>query len=458
YEVTVKEKLATPSPSTIESNTTTSSFKIQWGSVSGAESYLLDVSTDGGFSSFLPDYQNKILASTSTYCTINGLNHNTIYYYRVKAVDSNDPDLNSDYSITKSVTTNNVSAGTGSTEINSNEETTINVGDYPVSGHGTVTPTVKVHPTEFVSSGNDIITVSMSYGTPPEGLQYNLAFNNRSIGIGTYVLYYTGLLYDPTDVRYRLNGGELQTVTFSVNPVTESGDKSITVTINNLPELSKATYNLQIVLNDDSGQTLPVVLSSFTATLMVQGKVRLEWVTQSASGLSGFRVLRNTVDEISTAVVVSSLIEANNTSTAVTYPFIDNEIPCNGTYYYWLQIEGQDGSVSYYGSIAVEVTNGNNPDIPIPQITALNNPFPNPFNPSLTIPFDLSKDGRVTIKIYNLKGQLIKNLLNENKKASNYRIVWDGKDNNGHIVSAGTYIVRMNAPEYNSSRKIVMVK
>jgi hypothetical protein len=122
------------------------------------------------------------------------------------------------------------------------------------------------------------------------------------------------------------------------------------------------------------------------------------------------------------------------------------------------QIEGQDGSVSYYGSIAVEVTNGNNPDIPIPQITALNNPFPNPFNPSLTIPFDLSKDGRVTIKIYNLKGQLIKNLLNENKKAANYYIVWDGKDNNGHIVSAGTYIVRMNAPEYNSSHKIVMVK
>jgi hypothetical protein len=455
YEVTVKEKLATPSPSTIESNTTTSSFKIQWGSVSGAESYLLDVSTNSGFSSFLPDYQSKILTSTS--CTVNGLSANTTYYYRVKAVDSSDPDLNSDYSNTIYVTTLNIPDGKGSTEINSDEPTTIDVSSY-VTPLGTVIPKVIVDPIDFTSTGNDIITVSMSYGIHPEGLQYNLAFNNRSIGIGTYVLYYTGLLYDPTDVRYRLNGGELQTVTFSVNPVTESGDKSITVTINNLPELSKATYNLQIVLNDESGQTLPVVLSSFTATLMVQGKVRLDWVTQSASGLTGFRVLRNTVAEVSTAIAVSSLIEANNTSTAVPYSFIDNEIPCNGTYYYWLQIEGQDGSVSYYGSIAVEVTNGNNPDIPIPLITALNNPFPNPFNPSLTIPFDLSKDGRVTIKIYNLKGQLIKNLVDEDKKASNYRIVWDGKDNNGHIVSAGTYIVRMNAPEYNSSRKIVMVK
>jgi len=321
-----------------------------------------------------------------------------------------------------------------------------------------VIPKVIVDPIAFTSTGNDIISVSMSYGTHPEGLQYNFAFDNRSIGIGDFTLYYTGMPveYNPTDVRYRLNGGDLHTVSFNVSQDTKS--VTVHITDSDLPQSGKAVYNLQIVLNDESGQTLPVVLSSFTATLMVQGKVRLDWVTQSASGLTGFRVLRNTVAEVSTAIAVSSLIEANNTSTAVPYSFIDNEIPCNGTYYYWLQIEGQDGSVSYYGSIAVEVTNGNNPDIPIPLITALNNPFPNPFNPSLTIPFDLSKDGRVTIKIYNLKGQLIKNLVDEDKKASNYRIVWDGKDNNGHIVSAGTYIVRMNAPEYNSSRKIVMVK
>jgi endo-1,4-beta-xylanase len=97
--------LATPSPSTIESNTTTSSFKIQWGSVSGAESYLLDVSTDGGFSSFLNGYHNKSLTTTS--CTVNGLSANTTYYYRVKAIAS-DPDLNSNYSITKAVKTNDV--------------------------------------------------------------------------------------------------------------------------------------------------------------------------------------------------------------------------------------------------------------------------------------------------------------------------------------------------------------
>jgi hypothetical protein len=451
YVVTVNEKLATPSPSIVESNTTTSSFKIQWDAVSGAESYLLDVSTNSSFSSFLPGYQNKSLTSLS--CIVNSLNYNTAYYYRVKAVAS-DQYFNSEYSTTQEVTTENVSAGAGSTEINSSEETTINVGNYAV-GEDNVTPTVKVDPDNFSSSENDIITVSMSYGTTPEGLQYNLAFDNATIGIGTFILSYSGLSYPPTDVGYRLNGSELQSVGGGGINTT---DQTVTFVMDSLSKGSKATYELQIVLNDESGQTLPVVLTSFTATLMVQGKVRLDWVTQSETNLSGFRVLRNTVADVSTATSVSNLIEAANTSSTVVYSFIDSEVPGNGIYYYWLQIEDLDGGISYSAALTVQVTNGENPDIVIPKITALLDPFPNPFNPSVTIPFDLAVDGRVTLKIYNLKGQLIRDLLDENRPAASHRVLWDGKDNKMHNVSTGTYIILMNAPNYRSSHKISLLK
>ena len=449
YVVTVNEILATPV--TEDGTTTTSSIQAKWGAVSGASSYLLDVSTNSSFSSFLPGYQNKSLTSTS--CIVNGLNYNTAYYYRVKAVAS-DPDLNSNYSTTKEVTTENVAAGEGSTEINSSEETTINVGNYD-SGHGTITPTVKVDPTAFSPSENNLITVSMSYGATPEGLQYNLAFDNASIGIGTFVLSYIGLSYDPTDVGYRLNGGALQSVG---GDGINTSDKTVTFEMSSLSKGSKATYELQIVLNDESGQTLPVVLTSFTATLMVQGKVRLDWVTQSETNLSGFRVLRNTVAEVSTAIAVSSLIAAANTSSTVVYSFIDSEVPGNGIYYYWLQIEDLDGGISYSAALTVQVTNGENPDIVIPKITALLDPFPNPFNPSVTIPFDLAVDGRVTLKIYNLKGQLIRDLLDENRPAASHRVLWDGKDNKMHNVSTGTYIILMNAPNYRSSHKISLLK
>ena len=449
YVVTVNEILATPV--TEDGTTTTSSIQAKWGAVSGASSYLLDVSTNSSFSSFLPGYQNKSLTSTS--CIVNGLNYNTAYYYRVKAVAS-DPDLNSNYSTTKEVTTENVAAGEGSTEINSSEETTINVGNYD-SGHGTITPTVKVDPTAFSPSENNLITVSMSYGATPEGLQYNLAFDNASIGIGTFILSYSGLNYNPTDVGYRLNGGVLHSVG---GDGINTSDKTVTFEMSSLSKGSKAVYELQIVLNDESGQTLPVVLTSFTATLMVQGKVRLDWVTQSETNLSGFRVLRNTVAEVSTAIAVSSLIAAANTSSTVVYSFIDSEVPGNGIYYYWLQIEDLDGGISYSAALTVQVTNGENPDIVIPKITALLDPFPNPFNPSVTIPFDLAVDGRVTLKIYNLKGQLIRDLLDENRPAASHRVLWDGKDNKMHNVSTGTYIILMNAPNYRSSHKISLLK
>ena len=449
YVVTVNEILATPV--TEDGTTTTSSIQAKWGAVSGASSYLLDVSTNSSFSSFLPGYQNKSLTSTS--CIVNGLNYNTAYYYRVKAVAS-DQYFNSEYSTTKEVTTENVAAGEGSTEINSSEETTINVGNYD-SGHGTITPTVKVDPTAFSPSENNLITVSMSYGTTPEGLQYNLAFDNASIGIGTFILSYSGLNYNPTDVGYRLNGGALQSVG---GDGINTSDKTVTFEMSSLSKGSKAVYELQIVLNDESGQTLPVVLTSFTATLMVQGKVRLDWVTQSETNLSGFRVLRNTVAEVSTAIAVSSLIAAANTSSTVVYSFIDSEVPGNGIYYYWLQIEDLDGGISYSAALTVQVTNGENPDIVIPKITALLDPFPNPFNPSVTIPFDLAVDGRVTLKIYNLKGQLIRDLLDENRPAASHRVLWDGKDNKMHNVSTGTYIILMNAPNYRSSHKISLLK
>ena len=449
YVVTVNERLATPSPSVVESNITTSSIKIHWDTVTGADRYGVDVSESNSF--IQGSFQHKEVSAN--FCIMNGLKAGTQYYYRVQAI-AEDQYFNSDYSSVYDTTTDALIPGAGSTEINSSDETTINVGEF-IYGQEHVIPTVKVAPTEFSPSENDIITVTMSYGNTPEGLQYNLAFENPTIGNGTFILYYSGLSYDPTDVGYRLNGGALHSVGGGGINTT---DKTVIFTMSGLGKGSKAAYELQIVLNDESGQTLPVVLTSFTATPMVDGKVRVDWVTQSETNLSGFRVLRNTVAEISTAMAVSPLIEATNTSATVVYSFMDSEVPGNGIYYYWLQIEDLDGGISYSAVYTVQVTTGGVTNPIIPKITALLNPFPNPFNPDVTIPFDLAVEGKVTLKIYNLKGQLIKNLLNENCKANSYRIVWDGKDNEGHNVSTGTYIIRMNAPNYQASHKISLIK
>jgi len=64
----------------------------------------------------------------------------------------------------------------------------------------------------------------------------------------------------------------------------------------------------------------------------------------------------------------------------------------------------------------------------------------------------------VRLDIYNLKGQLIKTLVNEAKDAGKYRVVWKGADNKHHPVSSGIYIYKMIAGNYNSTRRMILMR
>jgi hypothetical protein len=74
------------------------------------------------------------------------------------------------------------------------------------------------------------------------------------------------------------------------------------------------------------------------------------------------------------------------------------------------------------------VNNGAETPANVPMITSLRSPFPNPFNPDITIPFDLATPATVQIDIFNSKGQLVNSLVNEAKQADSYRVVWNGKE------------------------------
>ena len=84
--------------------------------------------------------------------------------------------------------------------------------------------------------------------------------------------------------------------------------------------------------------------------------------------------------------------------------------------------------------------------------------FPNPFNPITTIEYELTKQSKVKLTVYNLKGEVIKNLLNQNEKAGFNFILWNGDNNFGVKVSSGTYIYTIETPEFSDSRKMVLLK
>ena len=84
--------------------------------------------------------------------------------------------------------------------------------------------------------------------------------------------------------------------------------------------------------------------------------------------------------------------------------------------------------------------------------------FPNPFNPSTTIKFDMREKGNVTLKIYNVAGQLVKTLVDGVKDAGAYSITWDGTNNLGSRVSSGVYFYKMNTKHFSETKKMVLLK
>ncbi len=99
-----------------------------------------------------------------------------------------------------------------------------------------------------------------------------------------------------------------------------------------------------------------------------------------------------------------------------------------------------------------------NEDDNIPVTSASLSTYPNPFNPNTNISFSTPKDSKVNVQIYNVKGQSIKSLLSDNLKAGNHSLKWDGTDNNGHAVTSGIYLIKLQGEGFKNSHKITLMK
>ena len=96
----------------------------------------------------------------------------------------------------------------------------------------------------------------------------------------------------------------------------------------------------------------------------------------------------------------------------------------------------------------------------VPAAYSLSQNFPNPFNPTTTIKFGLREKGQVTLKIYNVAGQLVKTLVDEVQapRAYGFSVTWDGGNDAGNAVSSGVYFCKMLTREFSRTQKLVLLK
>ncbi len=90
------------------------------------------------------------------------------------------------------------------------------------------------------------------------------------------------------------------------------------------------------------------------------------------------------------------------------------------------------------------------------KISSIN--YPNPFNPTTTIQYNVPKAGKVTVEIFNIAGQKVKTLVNEKQNAGINSVQWNGTDDNGKVVTSGVYLYKIKNGKYTSTKKMILMK
>jgi hypothetical protein len=112
--------------------------------------------------------------------------------------------------------------------------------------------------------------------------------------------------------------------------------------------------------------------------------------------------------------------------------------------------------LDYFGVSNNPLTTSDTGDLPVARFGVES--YPNPFNPSLTIKYTLKNPGNVVMKVYNVRGELVKTLLNEPVSVADGSVVWDGTNDQGSSVSSGVYFVETRSGGDVNVQKATMVK
>jgi hypothetical protein len=117
----------------------------------------------------------------------------------------------------------------------------------------------------------------------------------------------------------------------------------------------------------------------------------------------------------------------------------------------------EHGSYCYVTTVSVDKPSGGTP--PAAFVTRLEQSYPNPTNPTATIRFSVGKPGRVTLRVYNIAGRLIRTLFDEKVVSpGKFSLIWDGKNDDGEKVSSGVFFYQLEASGFKSAKKIVIVQ
>jgi FlgD Ig-like domain len=207
------------------------------------------------------------------------------------------------------------------------------------------------------------------------------------------------------------------------------------------------------VLHTYNAGGVPVELISFSSEIF-NGKVKLTWSTASELNNRGFEIERSSDNDVWKSI---GFVAGKGTTTEIqNYSFTDDLFSFTWTKnYYRLKQIDFDGLFEYSEVLEVKLT--------FPTEFSLFQNYPNPFNPSTVIRFQIPGQARndnvlVTLKVYDILGNEIATLVNEEKPAGEYEVEFNGHSDEGQNLPSGVYFYQLKSGNFIQTKKMVYLK
>lgn len=191
---------------------------------------------------------------------------------------------------------------------------------------------------------------------------------------------------------------------------------------------------------------LVVELGNFDA-VAGNGEVALSWSTRSETDNDHFEIQRD-------GLRITDVPSQGNSATGHDYSYVDRGLT-NGTTYAYTLI-----GVDINGDREALSTRSATPRLNAATVTeyALYQNFPNPFNPSTEIRFDVPENTRVELKIFNSLGQWVTTLVDEARPVGAYTVLWNGTNADGMKAPSGLYVYRLKAGNFTEAKKMLLMR
>jgi hypothetical protein len=192
-------------------------------------------------------------------------------------------------------------------------------------------------------------------------------------------------------------------------------------------------------------QAMPVEMMSFYSSVN-KSNVTLSWQTSSEENNRGFEIYRS--ENNNRAIWYNiGFVKGNGTKpTPTNYAYTDNKLK-TGKYYYRLKQVDNNGNMQYY-----ELNNV--AEILPPNKFELLQNYPNPFNPVTKISFYIASDSKVNLKIYDISGKMVNDLINDKLLKSDYYTY----EFNAVNLASGVYFYRLVTDKFTDTKKMVVLK